>query len=238
MWHEARKQERAIRQVIVDYRKRAERKHDYYEKVKQDPTKFMQIHGCKAKINIDENGLLSDNQLSMMPWQGDKSNMIDRFDVRAHLDFIQDVKNTPKIDVTTDKEERKINYERYRVLVYNQHKNISEQQHLKSIFINESYPDAANSTKQEQEAKKQLLSASKAKIGFQYEEGSVHKGKSDVKNYESDAAEDGGSLLRITIFLSQLFPNCKLIKAGHIVQYFHFLLGFRDGNLIIFDCKR
>jgi arginine/serine-rich splicing factor 16 len=23
-----------------------------------------------------------------MPWQGDANNMIDRFDVRAHLDFI------------------------------------------------------------------------------------------------------------------------------------------------------
>lgn len=25
-----------------------------------------------------------------MPWQGDTNNMIDRFDVRAHLDYIPD----------------------------------------------------------------------------------------------------------------------------------------------------
>lgn len=70
---------------------------------------------------------------------------------------------------------------------------------MDSIHINESYPNT-NSTKQEQEAKKQLLSASKAKIGFQYEEGSVHKGKSDVK-YESDSAEDGGRQLLFLLFV-------------------------------------
>ena len=43
MWHEARKQEKVVRKVIVDYRKRAERRHQYYDKIKQDPTKFMQV---------------------------------------------------------------------------------------------------------------------------------------------------------------------------------------------------
>lgn len=33
MWHEARKQERKIRDLIVDYKKRAERRRDFYEKI-------------------------------------------------------------------------------------------------------------------------------------------------------------------------------------------------------------
>lgn len=33
MWHEARKQERLIRGLIVDYRRRAERRKDFYEKI-------------------------------------------------------------------------------------------------------------------------------------------------------------------------------------------------------------
>lgn len=33
MWHEARKQERIIRGMIVDYRRRAERRKDFYEKI-------------------------------------------------------------------------------------------------------------------------------------------------------------------------------------------------------------
>ena len=38
----------------------------------------LQVHGKKLKLIIDENGL-SDNNSHMVPWQGDKSNMIDRY---------------------------------------------------------------------------------------------------------------------------------------------------------------
>ena len=33
MWHEARKQEKKIRGLMVDYKKRAERRREYYEKI-------------------------------------------------------------------------------------------------------------------------------------------------------------------------------------------------------------
>lgn len=33
MWHEARKQEKKIRQNLIDFRKRAERRQDYYEQI-------------------------------------------------------------------------------------------------------------------------------------------------------------------------------------------------------------
>ena len=33
MWHEARKQEKVIRGMMVDYQRRAERRRDFYEKV-------------------------------------------------------------------------------------------------------------------------------------------------------------------------------------------------------------
>lgn len=56
-----------------------------------------------------------------MPWQGNKDIMIDRFDVRAHLDFIPEVKNNPNEDFDQENEKRlrEINYERYRILVQN-----------------------------------------------------------------------------------------------------------------------
>ena len=43
MWHEARRQERMVKGMIVDYRKRAERRRNFYEKTKQDPTQFLQV---------------------------------------------------------------------------------------------------------------------------------------------------------------------------------------------------
>lgn len=33
MWHEARRQERRIKGMLVDYRRRAERRRDFYERI-------------------------------------------------------------------------------------------------------------------------------------------------------------------------------------------------------------
>ena len=64
-----------------------------------------------------------------MPWQGDSSVTIDRFDGRAHLDFIADYKPAAAPNAADDdedvvsglstKERREVMYERYRILVQN-----------------------------------------------------------------------------------------------------------------------
>lgn len=59
--------------------------------------------------------------LFRMPWQGHPDVLIDRFDVRAHLDYIRD--NSPHTDSATNeelsREDRLVNYERYRIIVQN-----------------------------------------------------------------------------------------------------------------------
>ena len=60
-----------------------------------------------------------------MPWQGQPDVMIDRFDVRAHLDFIpaRPKKGSSDSDQESDEEvweERQASYERYRILVQNE----------------------------------------------------------------------------------------------------------------------
>ena len=57
-----------------------------------------------------------------MPWQGNKENMIDRFDGRAHLDYIPEViarESDEEFDRDELRERRLANYERYRILVQN-----------------------------------------------------------------------------------------------------------------------
>nr|CAB3231471.1 CLK4-associating serine/arginine rich protein [Phallusia mammillata] len=220
MWHEARKQEKAVRKVIVDYRKRAERRQEYYEKIKQDPTKFMQVHGRKCKLHIDEGGVASDSKSYMMPWQGDKSNMIDRFDVRAHLDMIKDIKASPDFDFSTDKMERKCQYERYRILIYNKHRGVSESQHLKQIHINEAYPELT-AQKQEAEAKKQLLASSKATIAYSYDgEGSSSRGKSGQKMFTPEPDEDEEDEWSDEDFLNELedVPSVNELNAAALAD--------------------
>ena len=76
MWQEARKQEKKLRGMMVDHKKRAERRREYYEHIvriiqshrfkkilrtdenltvfqRQDPTQFLQVHGRQTKIHID-----------------------------------------------------------------------------------------------------------------------------------------------------------------------------------------
>ena len=129
MWHEQRKEERRIRGMLVDRRRRAERRRDYYERIKADPNQFLQvscviftvlrccvstccitaitmsifiiqIHGRSVKIHLDPSiALAADSPANMMPWAGDSKILIDRFDGRANLDLI------PEYSSRTDKEE-------------------------------------------------------------------------------------------------------------------------------------
>lgn len=55
-----------------------------------------------------------------MPWQGHQDNLIDRFDVRAHLDWIPEANNKNDIEIPLTSEDRHINYERYRIIVQNE----------------------------------------------------------------------------------------------------------------------
>ena len=61
MWHEAKKQERKIHGIIVDYRKRAERRREFYEKIVSNVTRVVCLilhshcaswlqHGCSGPI--------------------------------------------------------------------------------------------------------------------------------------------------------------------------------------------
>ncbi|KRT79569.1 hypothetical protein AMK59_7024, partial [Oryctes borbonicus] len=188
MWHEARKQERRIRGMLVDYRKRAERRRDFYEKIKADPTQFLQLHGRQCKIHLDPAvAAAADSPAAMMPWQGHADNLIDRFDVRAHLDFIPPVKKADDEEMTY--EERQLNYERYRIIAQNSFLGITEEKFLKQLHLEEQFGYT------ETEPKKKKTGG--AAIGFNYEDGTgssqpaqVSQGNSSDEQSDSDLDVD------------------------------------------------
>jgi arginine/serine-rich splicing factor 16 len=53
MWHEARKQEKALRGVMVNFQKRAERRREFYDKMRSNPMKFLRLFGQPMKIHTD-----------------------------------------------------------------------------------------------------------------------------------------------------------------------------------------
>ncbi|KAM0734794.1 CLK4-associating serine/arginine rich protein [Formica fusca] len=140
MWHEARKQEKKIRGMLVDYRRRAERRRDYYEKIKSDPTQFLQLHGRPCKIYLDPAiAAAGASPANMMPWQNNDDNLIDRFDVRAHLDWIPEAPDTIDVDIALTSEDRHINYERYRIIVQNEFLGVTEEKFLHQIHLEEQF---------------------------------------------------------------------------------------------------
>ncbi|NXR61794.1 CLASR protein, partial [Rhadina sibilatrix] len=195
MWHEARKHERKLRGMMVDYKKRAERRREYYEKIKKDPAQFLQVHGRACKVHLDSAvALAAESPVNMMPWQGDTNNMIDRFDVRAHLDFIP--MYTPALLSPTSPEqesdERKCNYERYRGLVQNDFAGISEEQCLYQIYIDELY----GGLQKPNEDEKKKLAEKKASIGYTYEDSTVEELENSLEKRagdEEDSEEDSNT---------------------------------------------
>ena len=64
MWHEARRQEKKIRGMLVDYRKRADRRKEFYEKI----VSKIFFHEVTLKIQLKEL-----NELNSIPESRSKS---------------------------------------------------------------------------------------------------------------------------------------------------------------------
>lgn len=107
-----------------------------------------------------------------MPWQGNSQILIDRFDVRAHLDYIAEVKNDENSYSEESREMRPTNYERYRILIQNNFLKVKEERFLKTIALEEKY---GGKTYQQQKADedKKKAEKSKAAIGFTYEDSTA-----------------------------------------------------------------
>lgn len=100
-----------------------------------------------------------------MPWQGHQDNFIDRFDVRAHLDFIPAVIKSDGVDEVSQ-EERQCNYERYRILAQNDFLGLTEEKYLHQLHLEEQFGINAQLVEGEKTKKK----TGGAAIGYVYEE--------------------------------------------------------------------
>nr|CAD7261745.1 unnamed protein product [Timema shepardi] len=111
------------------------------QKHKADPTQFLQLHGRPAKIHLDPTvAIAGDSPANMMPWQGHQDILVDRFDVRAHLDYIpENVMLEQASNETLSKEDRLTNYERYRIIVQNDFLGVAEEKFLHQLYLEEQF---------------------------------------------------------------------------------------------------
>nr|XP_023016015.1 CLK4-associating serine/arginine rich protein [Leptinotarsa decemlineata] len=198
MWHEARRQERKIRGMLVDYRRRAERRRDFYERIKADPTQFLQVHGRRCKIHLDPSVAAAADSAVMMPWQGQSDILIDRFDVRAHLDYISPVGKQDEEELT--QEDRQINYERYRIIAQNSFLGLTEEKFLKQLHLEEQYGYTEMKTRKESRT-------GGAAIGFNYEDGTGTTVPANPDEEESDENNSDSDLdVDLAINVSKMEP--------------------------------
>ena len=102
-----------------------------------------------------------------MKWQGQSDNLIDRFDVRAHLDYIPPTK--PSKDEEPEvisAEERQINYERFRILAQNEFLGVTEDNFLKQLQLEEQF--GVNAHQMDNDKGKKKNSQANAAIGYNY----------------------------------------------------------------------
>ncbi|KAI9250900.1 hypothetical protein BDA99DRAFT_522177 [Phascolomyces articulosus] len=79
MWHEARANEKRIKELMVDHKKRAERRRAFYESRLGDPKQLLRVIGSSAKLYPDaEQFYYHENPGNLMPWQGNTDIRIDR----------------------------------------------------------------------------------------------------------------------------------------------------------------
>ena len=228
MWHEQRKEERRIRGMLVDSRRRAERRRDYYEKIRADPNQFLQIHGRSVKIHLEPSvALAADSPANMMPWPGDSKILIDRFDGRANLDTIPEynsktAKKDQELSAEESKELRITNYERYKILIQNQFLAVSEDKFLHTIDLEEKYGGTTYQGKKAKDDKK-MFGGSKAAIGFKYEDSAEPSYDDNEEDEDDDLDSDEDFDLNLDVTSLNALQVNEINKIGH-----HFGLERKD----------
>lgn len=137
MWEQARKNERQIKHLMNEHRKKFERRKDQLDKNRRKPCELLHLYGVKAQIHLNSS-LTSQAENCLIPWTGDSSNgtTIDRFDARAHLDTLPSDSVSSASDQPSKSNESYLNYLRYKDLIQCEFLDIPEDKRLEQeIFI-------------------------------------------------------------------------------------------------------
>ncbi|XP_020088125.1 CLK4-associating serine/arginine rich protein [Ananas comosus] len=138
MWHEARRSERKVHDLMDAARKRAQRRAIYLAKRRGDPQQSLQVVGSRCRVHRDD-GLYqaTQDQQGLIPWNGKEDILIDRFDGRALLDFIRDSgSRTFRAQQKTGEEEEVeefVNFERYRDLIKHRRRGFTDEEGLQHV---------------------------------------------------------------------------------------------------------
>ncbi|KAL8117623.1 uncharacterized protein LOC141662052 isoform X2 [Apium graveolens] len=197
MWHEARRSERKVHDMMDAARKRAQRRAVYLAKRRGDPQQSIQVSGSRCRMYRDD-GLYqaTQDQQGLIPWNGKQDVMIDRFDGRALLDFIRD-SDSRRIrvpDKTEEEEELEefVNFERYRDLIKHRRRGFTDGDGLQHVHLEmEAKNVALFGLDRSQPAQPTANKGTYSQVGFSYDgEGKQETQYSDGDDNDEDEDED------------------------------------------------
>ncbi|XP_076946720.1 uncharacterized protein LOC143618356 isoform X2 [Bidens hawaiensis] len=188
MWHEARRSERKVHDMMDAARKRAQRRAVYLAKRRGDPQQSIQVSGSRCRLYRDD-GLYqaAEDQQGLIPWNGKQDVMIDRFDGRALLDFIRD-SDSRRFRVTEKTEEEEeleefVSFERYRDLIKHRRRGFNDEEGLHHVNQEmEAKTAALLGLDRSQTAHAPANKGSYSQVGFSYD--------GDVKDDNQDSNDD------------------------------------------------
>ncbi|CAH9053869.1 unnamed protein product [Cuscuta epithymum] len=191
MWHEARRSEKKVHDMMDAARKRAQRRAIYLAKRRGDPQQSIQSVGTRCRIYRDDALYqATEDQQGLIPWNGKQDILIDRFDGRALLDFIRSTssRNIHAPQRTEEEEELEefVNFERYRDLIKHRRRGFNDADGLQHVNLEMEAKIAAQfGADRSQVTQPSTNKGSYSQVGFSYD--------GDVKDeaHYSDVEEDG-----------------------------------------------
>ncbi|XAR73986.1 hypothetical protein NMG60_11008131 [Bertholletia excelsa] len=199
MWHEARRSERKVHDMMDAARKRAQRRAVYLAKRRGDPQQSIQVVGSRCRMYRDD-GLYqaTQDQQGLIPWNGKQDILIDRFDGRALLDFIRDSSTRRfRAPVKTEEEEELeefVNFERYRDLIKHRRRGFDDEEGLQHVNQEiEAKAAAPFASDRSNQAQASASKGSYSQVGFSYEGdaiGETHHSEGEDEEEEEDDDDD------------------------------------------------
>lgn len=198
MWHEARRSERKVHDMMDAARKRAQRRAVFLAKRRGDPQQSIQVVGTRCRVYRDD-GLYqaTQDQQGLIPWNGKQDVMIDRFDGRALLDFIREpgsrhIRTQEKSEEEEELEEF-VNFQRYRDLIKHRRRGFNDEDGLQHVNQEMEAKVSAPFVSDRSQPPQPPAAASKgsySQVGFSYEADGKEESNSDADDNASDDEDD------------------------------------------------
>ncbi|XP_022751270.1 CLK4-associating serine/arginine rich protein-like isoform X3 [Durio zibethinus] len=195
MWHEARRSERKVHDMMDAARKRAQRRAIFLAKRRGDPQQSIQVIGSRCRIHRDDALYhATEDQQGLIPWNGKQDVLIDRFDGRSLLDFIREpgtrhFRNQEKSEEEEEVEEF-VNFERYRDLIKHRRRGFTDEDGLQHVNLEMEAKVTAPFQSDRSQPAQPANKGSYSQVGFSYDGNGKEEAHFSDDDEEDEEEED------------------------------------------------